>query len=106
MKSEVFAHRKELRMKTFVQLLAILLDWSKWVRRSRATIVVASLAGMVSGLASTAVIAVVNAALNGAAGLRPGLARELAALCVVIPLSGFLPQALLARLPRPRTSCG
>lgn len=85
-------------MRTFVQLLAVLLDWSKGVRRSRATIIVASLAGMVSGLASTAVIAVVNAALNGAAGLRPGLARELAALCVVIPLSGFLSQALLARL--------
>jgi putative pyoverdin transport system ATP-binding/permease protein len=85
-------------MRTFVQLLAVLLDWSKGVRRSRTTVVLASLAGGVSGLASTAVIAVVNAALNGSPGSRPALARELVTLCVIIPLGGFLSQVLLTRL--------
>ncbi len=85
-------------MRAVVQLLGVFLEWSKGVRRSRSSVVLASLAGGVSGLASTAVIAVINAALNGPAGSRPALARELAALCVVIPLSGFLSQVLLARL--------
>jgi putative ATP-binding cassette transporter len=85
-------------MRSFGQLLGVLLDWSKEVRWSRATVALACLAGMISGLASPAVIAVVNAALNGSAGSRPALARELAALCIVIPLSGFLSQVPLARL--------
>ncbi len=85
-------------MRAFVQLLAVFLEWSKDVRRSRSTMVLASVAGSISGLASTAVIAVVNATLNGGPGARPALARELAALCLIIPICGFLSQALLSQL--------
>lgn len=85
-------------MGTLVQLLSVLLDWSRGVRHSRMMVLLASVAGILSGLGSTALIAVINSALSGSAASPSTLVWEFAALCALIPLSGFVSQLLLVRL--------
>ncbi|HEY0510455.1 MAG TPA: cyclic peptide export ABC transporter [Thermoanaerobaculia bacterium] len=85
-------------MGTLVQLLSVLLDWSRGVRHSRMTVVLASVAGALSGFGSTALIAVINSALNGSAASHSTLVWKFVALCALIPLSGFVSQFLLVRL--------
>ncbi|PYP84779.1 MAG: ABC transporter ATP-binding protein [Candidatus Angelobacter sp. Gp1-AA117] len=84
-------------MGNLFQLFSVLLNWSKGVPRSRATIVFAILAGGVAGVCSTALIAVINAALAGNSSNRV-LISEFIGLCIIIPVAGFLSQSLLVRL--------
>lgn len=84
-------------MGNLLQLFSVLLNWSKGVPRSRATIVFAVLAGGVAGVGSTALIAVINAALAGNFSKR-ALIWEFIGLCIIIPVAGFVSQALLVRL--------
>lgn len=84
-------------MGNLFQLFSVLLNWSKGVPRSRAAIVFAILAGGVAGVGSTALIAVINAALTGNSSNRV-LISEFIGLCIIIPVAGFISQALLVRL--------
>ena len=84
-------------MGNLFQLFSVLLNWSKGVPRSRATIVFAILAGGVAGVCSTALIAVINEALAGNSSNRV-LISEFIGLCIIIPVAGFLSQSLLVRL--------
>lgn len=84
-------------MGNLFQLFSVLLNWSKGVPRSRATIIFAILTGGVAGVGSTALIAVINTALAGNFSKRV-LISEFIGLCIIIPVAGFLSQALLVRL--------
>ncbi|HEX4499128.1 MAG TPA: cyclic peptide export ABC transporter [Thermoanaerobaculia bacterium] len=79
------------------RLFAVLRDWSGSIEHARSRIILASLAGGLSGLASTALIAVINSALNKEMSWSL-LVWEFALLCAVIPLSGFTAQILMVRL--------
>jgi putative pyoverdin transport system ATP-binding/permease protein len=66
------------------------------VNYSRRLVFLALLAGLISGVCSTALIAVINAALkNGQSGF---LLKSFLALCVILPLTRFFAEILLARL--------
>jgi putative ATP-binding cassette transporter len=83
-------------MQGVIQLISVLANWSKMVPGSRKKIGFAILTGAVAGLGSTALIGVINAALNGSVSIRT--ISSFVALCIVIPTSGFIAQNLLYRL--------
>jgi putative ATP-binding cassette transporter len=83
-------------MSNILQLFAVLLKWSRDVGRSRSAFIFAALAGVVAGLGSTTLIAVINSVLAHGASVRT--VSAFIGLCVLIPLSGFVSQALLVRL--------
>lgn len=81
-----------------LELLRILLRWSKGIRRARATIAVVTITGALSGLGMTALIALANAALGESSWSTEQLITAFIALCVVVPVVGFLSGMLLLRL--------
>lgn len=82
-------------MLTITQLFRMLMKWAKDVKRYRSMVTMAILAGLVSGIASTALLGVINSVLAG----HVGHARvTFAVLCVIIPISAFFGQWLLVRL--------
>lgn len=85
-------------MGSIIKLFSVILDWSKGIPRSRSTLILATLTGAIAGFGSTLLIAVINAALVGGGPSRTTLILECAALCVVIPATGFASQYLLLRL--------
>jgi ABC-type siderophore export system fused ATPase/permease subunit len=85
-------------VRNLIQILSVLFEWSRGVKHSRGTVLLASTAGIVSGLGSTALIAVINSSLSGGGPSRSRLIWEFVALCALIPMSGFVSQFLLLRL--------
>ncbi|HEV2988769.1 MAG TPA: cyclic peptide export ABC transporter [Candidatus Angelobacter sp.] len=83
-------------MRNILQLFSVLLKWSRDVGRSRSTFIFAALAGVVAGLGSTMLIAVINSVLAHGASVKT--VSAFIGLCVLIPLGGFVSQALLVRL--------
>jgi len=84
-------------MANLIQVISVLLNWSKGVRHSQLMIVFAAVSGAIAGLGSTALIAVINALLAGSSSKRV-LLWEFIALCIVIPVAGFVSQALLTMI--------
>ncbi len=85
-------------MRNIVDLLAFLLRLSRDIRFSRAIIVCIAVAGVISGFASTGMIALVTTVLtrqNEPAQLLAGL---FVLLCIALPLFSFLSQMLLIDL--------
>ena len=83
-------------MKKFLQMFGILLRWSKSVERSGTMIILSSAIGMVAGLASTALIGVINSALaNSHSKWTPIL---FCGLCIFIPLMGMVSKTLMVLL--------
>jgi len=72
------------------------MKWAGNIEGSRIALIGATLAGIIAGLSNIAMISVINAAL--ANGISKRLVWEFLSLCVMIPLSGFISQALLLRL--------
>jgi putative ATP-binding cassette transporter len=72
------------------------MKWAGNIEGSRIALIGATLAGIIAGLSNIAMISVINAAL--ADGISNRLVWEFLSLCVMIPLSGFISQALLLRL--------
>ena len=82
-------------MLTMTQLFRMLMKWAKDVKHYRSMMTMAIIAGLVSGIASTALLGVINSVLAG----HSGHARlTFAVLCVIIPVSAFSAQWLLVRL--------
>jgi len=80
-----------------MKLISFLLRCSKDARRARGTIAVVVLTGVVAGLSSTAMLAVINSIL-GSDGPRFGaLFWAFFALCVVRPVSSVVSQITLIR---------
>lgn len=82
-------------MLTIIQLFRMLLKWARGIQHYRSLITLAIISGMISGLASTSLLAVINSVLTGHT-TRAGSA--FIALCVLISASGFFGQWLLLRL--------
>jgi putative ATP-binding cassette transporter len=79
-----------------IQLFAVLLKWSSRIRRSRVTVALAAVAGVVAGLANAALLGTINRILmSDSSGI---IIWVFIALCIFVPISGFVSQALLARL--------
>src|SRR2546421_7866257 len=85
-------------LRDFAQLFIVLLQWSKSIRHSRLVILLVILTGVVAGLSSTALIAIINTVLSGQAASHAGLLFGFIGLCALIPISGFASQSLLVRL--------
>jgi putative ATP-binding cassette transporter len=83
-------------MQSTFQLFSVLLNWSKGVKRSRSTFIFAALTGAIAGFGSTVLIAVINQVLSHGPSLK--LIWAFVALCILIPISGFVSQALLVRM--------
>jgi putative ATP-binding cassette transporter len=68
------------------------------MRYSRRFLVLAIIAGAVSGAANTGLLAIINAALNGDRSRKAALAMAFVALCAVLPLTRMASELLLMRL--------
>lgn len=75
-----------------MQLITLLL------RYSRTLFFLVVITGVISGISNTAIIALINTSLTQAESSPRAMARAFIALCVLLPLSRFASQALLARL--------
>ena len=82
-------------MLTMMQLFRMLMKWAKDVKHYRSMVAAAIVAGLVSGIASTTLLATINSVLAGHAG-HARLVFVL--LCLLIPASAFFGQWLLVRL--------
>lgn len=67
-------------------------------RRARISAVVLAIAGVIAGLASTALLAVIATAVTGAKERTPVLAFAFLGLCVLLPTARFTSQFLLVKL--------
>lgn len=85
-------------MGMILRLFVILIDWSKGIRYTRWTMFLVTVTGGLAGLGSTALIAVINTTLNDGDFDRQQLILIFAALCLLVPLSGFVSGVLLLRL--------
>ena len=83
-------------MQILLQLLSTLLSWSKAIPHARSKIVLAAMCGIFTGLANTAIIAVLSSVLAGSRSNQ--LKAAFIILCIAIPLSGFASQVLMIRL--------
>jgi putative ATP-binding cassette transporter len=77
--------------------LLVLLSYSSRVQNARLIIFLSVLTGAISGIGSTALIAVINSALVGASS-HASLGLMFVSLCLVIPISAYCSEVLLARL--------
>lgn len=82
-------------MLTMAQLFRMLMKWARDVKHYRSMVSMAIIAGLISGAASTALLAVINSVLVGP---TRHASQAFIGLCVVIPASAFFGQWLLVRL--------
>jgi putative ATP-binding cassette transporter len=68
------------------------------LRYSRGAVIAAIFAGVVSGVGSTALLALINATLTGQGLSRPSLGWMFLGFCLVVPVSRIVSELLLAQL--------
>lgn len=85
-------------MSDLFRLLSFLLRFSREIPRSRSTIVLIIFAGIVSGVASTGMIALVNSVVAGGQEKSSVVIGAFVGLCVALPLFRIVSQALLIDL--------
>jgi putative ATP-binding cassette transporter len=71
---------------------------SFFVKYSRGTVIFAIAAGLISGACNTGLLAVINSALGGVRDSRATLMWAFIALCLMLPLTRFVSEILLAKL--------
>ena len=85
-------------MRQLFQLFSVIFSWSKGLRHSRAMMILVIVTGLLTGVGNTMLIAVINAALSDGQFSRTKLIWTFAALCIAIPVNGFISQLLLLQL--------
>lgn len=85
-------------MVDLIRVLRFLLRSSQEVRSYRTSVVLAVVASIVAGVASTALIAAINTLINAEDRYRWTYVAGFAGLCVLLPASRFLSSLLLVRL--------
>jgi putative ATP-binding cassette transporter len=85
-------------MQDLLKLLSFLLRLAREVRFSRLTMAAIVIAGLISGFANTALIALFNAALTGRGLPMPVLISSFVALCLILPCFRLISQVLLIHL--------
>lgn len=68
------------------------------VKYSRRTVILAIVAGVISGACNTGLLAIINAALGNRANSRATLIWSFVALCLFLPLTRFISEILLTKL--------
>ena len=81
-----------------MKLLRFLLRYSRAIKYSRSILVITILTGIAGGLVSTALLALINSALERAGSAPSQLVVSFVALCVALPLLRLVPEVLLLRL--------
>ncbi len=82
----------------FFRVILLLARLSRGIQYSKSLVWVIVLAGVVSGVSNTLLIAVINSALSGAGAATPRLVWGFAALCLTLAVMRFVSGALLLRL--------
>ena len=85
-------------MRDLIQLLGYVLRTSREIPRSRLSIVMVALMGVAGGLASTAMLALVNSIVSSGRHPSTTLVGGFAALCVALPVTRYVSQLLLINL--------
>ncbi|HVF89384.1 MAG TPA: cyclic peptide export ABC transporter [Blastocatellia bacterium] len=80
------------------KLFGFLLKCARDIRRARAVFALVIIAGVISGISNTALLAVINSALNSNGEGTRALIRTFIGLCILLPASRFISEALLTRL--------
>ncbi|MGH9825322.1 MAG: ATP-binding cassette domain-containing protein, partial [Blastocatellia bacterium] len=83
-----------------MKLITFLNNWTKAIPRSRITIVFTSVAGLVSGICSTMLIAVISRALSRPGSTSGGIVWQFIGLVLLTSVLGVVSQALMLRLNR------
>ena len=81
-----------------MKMIYFLLRYSREIKYSRGILILAMLTGIVSGLINTALLALINYALNNRGPAVPNLVLGFIALCLVLPLTKLVSEVLLLRL--------
>ena len=81
-----------------MKLLPFLLRYSREIKYSRSILVITILAGVASGIVSTALLALINSALGKAGSVPSKLVIGFVALCIALPVLRMIPEVLLLRL--------
>jgi putative ATP-binding cassette transporter len=81
-----------------MKMIYFLLRYSREIKYSRSILILAMLTGMVSGLINTALLALINYALNNRGPAVPKLVLGFIALCLVLPITKLVSEVLLLRL--------
>ena len=85
-------------MKNLFQLIFVIAKWSKAIPRSRSIILLAIVASFLAGVGYTILIALIKRILSESLFLQTQLIWTFFALCILIPVCGFVSQILLLHL--------
>lgn len=85
-------------MKNLLQLLSVILNWSKGIRHAKVMVALATLSSFLAGVGYTGLIALIKTILSDGLLSEPRLIWTFFALCLVIPVCGFISQILLLNL--------
>lgn len=80
------------------KLFSFLLRCARDIRRARVIFALVVITGVISGVSNTALLAVINSALNSNGASPRELVWTFVALCALLPVSRFISEALLTRL--------
>jgi putative ATP-binding cassette transporter len=85
-------------LRNIFRLISFLLRNSRSIPRSRITMVLIMVTGIISGLSVTALVMLINYALSNIGSLPSKFTWAFVLLCIVTPLARFASQVLLVRL--------
>ncbi|HEX5603000.1 MAG TPA: cyclic peptide export ABC transporter [Pyrinomonadaceae bacterium] len=85
-------------MKNLFQLIFVIAKWSKAIPRSRTTILLAIVSSFLAGVGYTILIALTKKILSESLFLQTQLISKFFALCILIPICGYVSQILLLHL--------
>src|SRR5215217_6338063 len=85
-------------MKNLLQLTYTIAKWSKGIRRSRSLLIVAILSSFLAGVGYTLLVALTKQILTGGLFTQTRMIWTFMALCIVIPVFGFVSQYILLDL--------
>ncbi len=85
-------------MKNLLKFIHVTVKWSKGIRLSRSMIILAILTSFLAGVGYTMLIALIKNILSEGLSSQPKLIGQFFALCILIPVCGFISQFVLLRL--------
>jgi putative ATP-binding cassette transporter len=85
-------------MKNLLQLTYTIAKWSKGIRRSRSLLIVAIVSSFLAGVGYTLLVALTKQILTGGLFTQTRMIWTFMALCIVIPVFGFVSQYILLDL--------
>lgn len=85
-------------MKNLLKFIRVTVKWSKGIRLSKSTIILAILTSFLAGVGYTMLIALIKNILSEGLSSQPARVWQFFALCVLIPAFGFASQYILLHL--------